>query len=65
VSRVTGLNKGVSLFSAIPAGASDIALVASEMHYQSPAIALFQLVRLISCMTIFPIVIKLFVLLVP
>lgn len=65
VSRVTGLNKGVSLFSAIPAGASDIALVASEMHYQSPAIALFQLVRLISCMTIFPIVIKLFVLFFP
>ena len=64
VSRVTGLNKGVSLFSAIPAGAIDIVLVANEMHYQSPAIALFHLVRFISCMTIFPIVIKLFVLLI-
>ncbi len=33
-------------------------LVANEMHYQSPAIALFHLVRFISCMTIFPIVIQ-------
>lgn len=64
VSRFTGLNRGVSLFCAIPAGASDIALVASEMNYQSPAIALFQMVRLISCITIFPIVIKLLVMLV-
>ena len=64
VSRVTGLNKGISLFCAIPAGASDIALVASEMHYQSPVIALFQMIRLISCITIFPLFIKLFVALV-
>jgi len=58
------LHKGIAMFCMIPAGVSDIALVASEMHYQSPVIALLQMVRLLSCITIFPIVIKLFVLLV-
>ncbi len=64
VSKTTRLHKGIAMFCMIPAGVSDIALVASEMHYQSPVIALLQMVRLLSCITIFPIVIKLFVLLV-
>ena len=64
VSKVTGMNKGITLFSSIPAGASDIALVASEMNYSSPVIALFQMLRLISCITIFPLVIKIFVMIV-
>ncbi len=65
VSKITGLNKGIALFCSIPAGASDIALIASDMEYTSPVIALLQMTRLVSCITIFPLFIKLFILIVP
>ncbi len=64
-AKLFKMNKPVMLFCSIPAGASDIALIASEMKYESPIIALFQIVRLVSCITIFPLVIKLFVMVVP
>ncbi len=64
VVRITGLNKGIALFCTIPAGASDIALIASDMEYSSPVIPLIQMTRLIASITIFPTVIKLFALII-
>ena len=64
VSRITGMNKGISLFCTIPAGASDIALIADDMAYSSPVIPLIQMTRLIASITVFPIIIKLFALFV-
>lgn len=59
-SKLLKQDKGKMLFCCIPAGASDIALIASDMGYDSPDIAVFQLARLVTCIVIFPQVIKLF-----
>lgn len=59
-SRIFHQDRGKMLFCTIPAGASDIALVASDMGYNSPDIAVFQMVRLLSCIIIFPSIIKIY-----
>ncbi len=64
VAKITGLNKGIALFCTIPAGASDIALIAHDMEYSSPVIPLIQITRLIASITLFPIIIKLFALII-
>lgn len=58
ISRVFKMDKATMLFSSIPAGASDIALIASDFECHSPYIAIFQIIRLISCIVVFPFVIE-------
>lgn len=59
ISKHFKLNKGVMLFSCIPAGASDVALIASDYNCNSSYIAIFQIIRLISCIIVFPAMINL------
>lgn len=58
LSKIFKINKGVMLFSCIPAGASDIALIASDYNCKSSYIAIFQIIRLISSIIIFPVMIN-------
>ena len=44
-----------AMFASSPGGASDMALVASEIGGDSPKIAVIQIIRLVSCYIIFPI----------
>lgn len=55
-SRVFRMDLGTMLFSCIPAGASDVALIAGDLGCDDPGITLFQLSRLISCILLFPVV---------
>ncbi len=54
ISSVTKVEKDVMLFSCIPAGASDIALIASSFNCDNPYISIFQIIRLITCILIYP-----------
>ncbi|MBN2618973.1 MAG: AbrB family transcriptional regulator [Spirochaetales bacterium] len=54
ISKITKIDKDIMLFSCIPAGASDIALIAASFNCNSPYIAIFQIARLISCILIYP-----------
>lgn len=47
-----------AMFASSPGGASDMALIASDLGGQSPKIAILQIVRLISVYTIFPFLVK-------
>lgn len=58
LSSVFQLNRKAMLFACIPAGASDMSLIASELKCESPSIAIFQITRLVSCIVIFPRTIK-------
>jgi hypothetical protein len=59
LSKFFKLDKGIMLFSCIPAGASDIALIASDYNCNSSYIAIFQIIRLIACIIVFPAMINL------
>ncbi len=50
--------KASSLFSCIPAGVSDTALIAFELVEDCTAIAFLQVVRLVSCIVLFPLMIR-------
>ena len=50
-----------SMFASAPGGASDMALIATEIGGDSPKIALLQIIRLISCYTIYPMWTKLLI----
>ncbi len=54
ISKISKIDKDVMLFSCIPAGASDIALIASSFNCDNPYISIFQIIRLISCILIYP-----------
>ena len=43
-----------AMFASSPGGASDMALIATELGGESPKIAILQIVRLLTCYTIFP-----------
>ena len=47
-----------AMFAASPGGASEFALIASEIGGESPKIAVLQIVRLLSVYTLFPILVK-------
>lgn len=47
-----------AMFASSPGGASDMALIASEIGGDSPKIAIIQIIRLISCYTVFPMWVK-------
>ena len=50
-----------AMFASAPGGASDMALIATEIGGDSPKIALLQIIRLISCYTIYPMWTKLLI----
>ena len=47
-----------AMFAASPGGASEFALIASEIGGESPKIAVLQIVRLLSVYTLFPLLVK-------
>lgn len=53
VDRIT------AMFSSSPGGASDMALIAADIGGESPKIAVLQIVRQLSALTLFPIFVKL------
>lgn len=58
ISRYTKVDLTTALFSTSPGGVSDMALIAMEVGGDAPKIATMQLVRLLTAVTIFPLVIK-------
>ncbi|MEA4933120.1 MAG: AbrB family transcriptional regulator, partial [Lawsonibacter sp.] len=57
--RVSRLDLPTCLFSAIPAGLSDMALISADLGGDPPKVALMQLTRFLCVMTFMPCVIKL------
>lgn len=57
--RLCKLDISTSLFGSIPAGVSDMALIAADMGGDSPKIAVLQLVRYVGLISIMPMVIRL------
>ncbi len=56
--RLFGMQKAAGLFSCIPAGVSDTALIAFDLVDDCTAIAFLQVVRLVSCIVLFPLMIR-------
>jgi len=48
------LSPKASLLASMPAGASDVALIAADMNMNIPELAVMQLVRLITAIALFP-----------
>ncbi len=63
LSRTCKLDIVTSLFACTPAGASDMALLATDLGAVGPQVALLQIVRLFCVITLFPRVIELVLLL--
>lgn len=59
LSGCCGLGRRAALLAAMPAGASDVALIASDMKVSVPEVALLQLIRMVAVVTVFPQVIYL------
>ena len=58
MSRTGKIDYISAMFASSPGGASDMALIASELGGESPKIAIMQIVRLLACYTIFPLLAK-------
>lgn len=61
VYRVSNFDIATSLFSAAPGGVSDISIIASEMGADTPKVAIIQLMRLVSIVSLYPILIQIIV----
>ena len=59
ISKLFNIDIPTSLFSSAPAGASDMALIASDLGASGPKVALLQIVRLVSVIAVCPWIIKL------
>jgi len=59
--KVCKLDLSTSLFGSIPAGVSDMALIATDMGGDAPRVAVLQLVRYVGLFSVMPLVIKLLV----
>lgn len=57
--RVCKLDLSTSLFGSIPAGVSDMALIATDLGGDAPKVGVLQLVRYIGLFTVMPILIRL------
>lgn len=55
MTKTRKIDRLSAMFASSPGGASDMALIASELGGDSPKIAIIQFCRLISCYTIFPV----------
>lgn len=60
ISKLTGLDLITALFSCSPGGLTDMTIIADEYGAQTPKVALMHLMRLITVITVLPLVIKLF-----
>ncbi|WP_286905561.1 AbrB family transcriptional regulator [Clostridium sp. UBA1652] len=58
ISRNSNLEITTALFSSAPGGMSDMTLIADELGADTPKVAVLQLVRVISVIALFPIIIK-------
>ena len=58
IHRGCGLDLPTSLFSSVPAGVSDMALVSVEQGGDAPKVAVLQLVRYVCTMVFMPSLIK-------
>ncbi len=63
ISRIFKMDLVTSLFACTPAGASDMALIASDLGGVGPQVAVLQLFRLFAVISLFPVMIKLVLLL--
>ncbi len=59
ISKFTGLDLVTALFSTSPGGITDMTLIANEYGAETPKVALMHLMRLITVITVLPIVINL------
>ncbi len=57
--KVTHLNRAEAMLIATPAGASDMALISSDLGVDSPDVSFIQILRMITVVTVFPQVINL------
>ena len=57
--KICKLDVSTSLFGSIPAGVSDMALIATDLGGDAPKVAVLQLVRYIGLFSVMPFVIKL------
>lgn len=60
IYKAGGLDITTCLFASIPAGVTDIALIASGFGGKAPKVTVFQLIRFVGVMSIFPALIRLF-----
>lgn len=58
ISRNSNLEITTALFSSAPGGMSDMTLIADELGADTPKVAVLQLIRVISVIALFPIIIK-------
>lgn len=58
IYKTTNLDLLSSLFAAVPGGMADMSIISSEMGADTSMVAVFQLARLISVISIFPTLIK-------
>jgi membrane AbrB-like protein len=59
IARTCGFSRTESMLVTIPAGASDMVLIAADLGIENPDIMILQVTRLIAVMTIFPQIISL------
>jgi membrane AbrB-like protein len=64
IQRTCGFSRRESMLVTIPAGASDMALIAADLGIENPDIMILQVIRLVAVMTLFPQTIHLLLLLV-
>lgn len=60
ISKTTGIDLVTALFSSAPGGLSDMTIISEAYGADTPKVALLHLVRLITVITILPLVIKIF-----
>lgn len=59
LTKITDFSVETSFFSAAPGGMTDMSIIASEMGADTPKVAIIQFLRMITVITIYPILIKL------
>ena len=52
--RFGHLEKRAALLSAMPAGASDVALIAADLNVSIPEVAIMQISRVVAVVAVFP-----------
>lgn len=60
ISKTTGLDLTTALFSSAPGGVADMTILSEAYGADTPKVALLHLVRLITVITVLPVVIKFF-----
>ncbi len=60
ISKLTGLDMITALFSSSPGGLTDMTLISEAYGAEVPKVALLHLMRLVTVITVLPMVIKLF-----